>query len=110
MRNVTVKPEGWIVTANATNATATASRAADANTTSRHYVASVSGSFSAAASGILMVLKQGSTEIGRWYVHNALHVVFESPVAIAPNTACSVELSAGGAAVVGAVDLCGYTI
>lgn len=110
MRSVTVRPEGWIETANASNATATASRAADANSTSRHYVTGVSGSFSAAAAGILLVLKEGSTEIGRWYVHNALHVVFDTPVAIAPNTACSAELSAGGSGVTGAVDLTGYTI
>lgn len=110
MRNVTVRPGGWSVTANATNATATASKAASANSTSAHYVSSISGSFSAAAAGILMVLKQETTEIGRWYVTNQLHINLSVPIKAPENTAVSVELSAGGAAVVGAVTIAGYTI
>jgi hypothetical protein len=98
----------WIETANETNDTATATRAAPAGGLS-HFVTSISGSFSATAAGVLLVLKQGTTEIGRWYVYDSLAVVFSSPVKIDAATAVNAELGAGGSTVVGAVTLTGYT-
>lgn len=101
----------WTVTANADNAAATATKAADSNTAARHYITSISGSFSAAVAGKLMTLKQGATEKGRWYVHNALVLAFDSPIELDANTAAELELAASGSAgQIGAVTMTGYTL
>lgn len=99
---------GWSEIDNQTNALATATRVAE--TGKRHQVTGVSGSFSAAAAGILLVVKDGTTEIYREYIHNAGGMSFPAPLDITEGAACSAELSAGGAAVIGSVNLNGYTI
>lgn len=100
----------WVEEANADNAAATASKAAGGAGV-KHYVTSVSGSFSAAAVGKELQLKDGSTVIGRWYVHNQLHVTFPVPVEITANTAVSAVLAASGNLTeIGGVTLTGFTI
>ncbi len=100
----------WVSTANADNALATVTRTAPGNGL-RHFITSISASFSAAVAGKLLVLKQGTTEIARWYVHNQLHIVFDSPIEIDPARAISVELAASGTAtVIGAATVTGQTL
>lgn len=108
---VTRPYHSWIETANEDNATATATRADPNSGANSHYVTSISASFSATVSGALLTLKQGSTEIGRWYVYDAFALVFPSPVKLDPSSAVSLELAAsGGAGTVGAVSMTGFTL
>lgn len=106
---VTREYHSWIETDNATNATATATRAATSGARS-HYVTSIAASFSGSVAGVQLVLNEGATEIGRWYVHDVFALVFPSPIKIDPGNATSLVLSAGGAGVVGSVTLNGYTV
>lgn len=87
---------------------ATVTRAADGAGT-RHYVTGVSGSYSAAQAGTMRLLA-GGTVLATFHVHNFRDGEFASPVEIPPNTAVTLELSAGAAGVVGAVMLRGYTV
>jgi hypothetical protein len=100
----------WAEEANADNLAATATKAA-AGTGTRHYVTGISGSFSAAAAGKELQLKDGATVIGRWYVHDQLHVAFPVPIEISENAAAEAVLAASGSlAVLGAVTLTGFTV
>lgn len=105
---MSAKPS-WVVTANADNAAATATKAAPSGGIS-HFVTSISAGFSATVSGALLTLKAGSTEIGRWYVYDSLTLDFPSPIWVTPGDAVSLELAAsGGAGTVGAATLTGFT-
>jgi hypothetical protein len=100
----------WAEGANADNLAATATKAAG-GTATRHYVTGVSGSFSAAAAGKELLLKDGATVIGRWYVHNQLHITFPVPIEISDNAAAEAVLAASGTlGVLGAVTLTGFTV
>lgn len=108
-RNIVEGKSSWVETANADNSGATATRAAPSDGLS-HYVTSVSGSFDT-SSGVTMILKEGSTEIARWYVQDWLVFPFSYPIKIAPGSAVSLELAASGTGgVVGAVNMTGYTL
>ena len=98
----------WIESGAATDALATAERAAPAAGLS-HFVTSLSASYSDTATGVL-VLKQGAVELARWHVHNVLTVPLQSPLLIAPGLPVSLELEAGGTSIEGAVVLSGYTL
>lgn len=98
----------WIETDNQTNALATATRAAIVDQS--HFITGVSGSFSAAAAGITLILKEGSTEKARWHVTNQFSEDFGSPIQLDPNNAANLELAAGGATIDGSVNLKGYTL
>lgn len=101
-------PIGWIAVDADDNAASTATQAAPGDGC-RHFITSLSGSYSAAAIKLL-TLKQGTTVIGRWYVHNAFHIEFPTPVTLEPNTAANAELAASGTGgVTGAVTMTGYT-
>jgi len=92
------------------NATSTATRAAPDGGLST-YVTSVSGGYSAAAAGKTLILKEGSTEIARWYVHNSFSLSFPSPIKLQPGKVANLELEASGTGgVTGAVTLTGYTV
>ena len=106
---VTREKPSWIDTDNATNGVATATRVAPAGGLS-HFITGISGLFDAAVAGIQLTLKHGSTEIGRWYVHNELSITFPSPVQLPPATVANLELAAGGAGNIGAATLIGYTL
>lgn len=91
---------------------ATISRASGGPGT-RHYVTGISGSYSAAQVGTLRLLTGtgvGAVAIGTFHVHNAQNIEFASPIEIPADTAVTADLSAGAAAVVGAVVLRGYTV
>lgn len=94
----------WTERASATNATATATRAADPN--HRHIIDFIYVSFSAAAAALLTV-KKGTDIVLEHYVHNAdvLALGLRGDV----NEAVSAELAAGGAAVVGKCNIIGRT-
>lgn len=106
---MTVRNVGsWIEPGSATNAPAAAARPAPAGGL-RHNVTSLSGSYSAAAVGVLL-LKEGTTERGRWHVHDHFEISFYSPIAMKAGAAISLELSAGGDGIEGAVVLTGFTL
>lgn len=107
-RNITSELHSWMEDATATNSTATATKAAPSEGLS-HFITGVYGSFSATASGITLTLKDGSTQIGRWYVYDNAGIVFDSPIKISPATAANLELAAGGSGVVGVAVMTGYT-
>lgn len=111
---VVTERSSWIETANADNALATATRAAPPAQAGgvSHYITSVSGSFSVSQTvGKTLILKQGTTEKGRWYVITDVVLSFPSPIKLDPGTAANLELAASGtAAQVGAVTMTGYTI
>ena len=98
----------WVETDNATNDTATATKAAPSGGIA-HYITSISASFDATASGVQLTLKEGTTEVARWYVYDSLVLSFTSPIRLSPATAANLELAAGGASIVGAVTMSGDT-
>lgn len=96
----------WSLTASADNAAATVSRAAEAG--KAHYVTSISGGFSAAATKLL-TLSDNAVVVGNFYVVNSNTIVFATPVKVSAG-ALSVSLAASGtAAVLGAVTVTGFT-
>ena len=105
---IDVKPS-WIATDNADNAAATATKAAVA--AQRHYITSVAGGFDAAVSGATLILKSGSTELGRWNVYDTFALVFPSPIEVAAGTVANLVLEASGTAgITGAATMTGYTL
>lgn len=100
--------DSWADTDNADNATATATKAAETNKT--HYITSVSGGFGSTVSGNTLILKDGSTEVARWYVYDTFAMVFPSPIELTEGNAANLELEASGTGgVTGAATLTGYT-
>lgn len=98
----------WSVTGTADNATASATRAAE--TGKAHYVTGIHGSFSA-ANIKLMTLKDGSTIIGNFHVHNQRDVHFDRPLRITQGNAALLELAASGVGgQIGAVTITGFTL
>lgn len=99
---------GWIAKDKQTNALATATKAAQIGKS--HYITAVSGSYSAAAAGKLLQVKDGATVIAEFHVHNSFSHTFPKPIWITAGAACSAELAASGTAGVdGAVTLSGIT-
>lgn len=109
MTNVTREVASWVESTTATNATATATRDAPSGGL-RHFITGVSGSFDATVSGATLILKDGATEVARWNVYDTFALVFPSPIALSPATAANLELAAGGAGIVGASNMTGYTL
>lgn len=107
--NGVVREKGsWIATDNDDNALSTATKAAPPAGLS-HHITSISGGYSATVSGNTLILKDGSTEVGRWYVYDSFALVFPSPVQI--NGVANLELAASGTGgTVGAATMTGYTL
>lgn len=104
---VTSKEADWSVEAEPAAATqASAVKAAQPNT--RHFVTSISASYSAAQVGFLTLLA-GAAVVWRGYVHNARDLSFASPIEIPDNTAVELRLAAGAAGVIGSVTVTGYS-
>lgn len=102
------QPARWTVTATADNSAATATKAAESG--KAHYICSISGSFSAAVIK-LMTLKDGTTVIGNFHVHNQRDVTFDRPVRITTGAAAELSLAASGAGgTIGAVTITGFTL
>jgi len=99
----------WSITITADNAAATVQRAAEIGRV--HCVVSISGSFSAAVAGKLMTLKDGTTVIGNYHVHNQRDIVFDKPVRLSPNSLAELSLAASATGgTLGAVTMTGFTI
>ena len=99
----------WIEGATEDNSTAVASRAAPEGGIA-HHVTHVAGSFDATVDGVALVLKQGSTELARWYVFDAFALTFASPLRIEPGNSVTLELEASGTeGVIGSAVLAGWT-
>lgn len=108
--NVNIRSSDWTHDDTQANATATATRAAPEKGLS-HYVTHVAGSYDATRSGKTLILKEGSTELLRWHVYDALTIEFASPIKIAAGTAANLELEASGAgATSGTASMAGYTV
>ena len=103
-----MRPADFSANAVATNATATATVTAPPAGTA-NYICGVSASFSAAGTALCQ-LKDGATVVQQWYVTNTapLQITFANPLKMTPTTATTLVLSAGGAAVVGAVSISAY--
>lgn len=97
----------WSVTATADNAPATATRPGEAGRS--HYVTYVDGSYSAAVTGSQMLLKDGASVVGDYFVHSARAIPLTYPLKIAEGNDASLILAAGGLGVKGATTLQGYT-
>lgn len=101
----------WVEGATADNAAATASRAAPAGGV-RHFITSVSASFSASQSTKkLLELRYGSTVVASWYVADEVVLSFSSPIELPPGQVANLVLAASGTGgQVGAVVLTGHTL
>ena len=98
----------WSVTVTADNAAATATKAAEAR--KAHYITGIHASFSAALIKLL-TLKDGTTVIGNFYVHNQRDILFAKPVRITEGALAEASLAASGAGgTIGAVTMTGFTI
>jgi len=100
----------WSITTTADNAAATVQRVAEAGRV--HCIVSISGSFNnPAANGKLMTLKDGTTVIGNYHVHNQRDIIFDKPVRLSPNSLAELSLAASGTGgQIGAVTMTGFTI
>lgn len=100
----------FLVHANATNAVATASKAAEADR--QHILRVVVASFSQApTSAVTLTLREGSTTLATHYIAGVgPYVILLDGHRAATNTAVSAELAAGGAGVTGQVSLLGETL
>lgn len=108
MMRATPRAADWIESANATDATAQATRAAPPAGQS-HYVTRVVASFSDPAASGLLTLDRGGGNL-LVHVHGAVELDFSSPIAGGAGQAVTLSLAAGGAGVVGRVNLVGYTL
>ena len=98
----------WMETDNAAAGAASAARAAPAGGL-RHFITSISASFSSTQAGALLTLEEGtSTEVGRWYVYDGFTITFASPIAVTPGLQAHADLAAGTGT--GAVTMTGFTL
>lgn len=96
----------WSAQADATAALATATRAAEAD--SSHYVTAIEASYGSGQIGTLTV-RAGATVLFTQAVHNQREIAFHTPLKLPAGTSAVAELSAGSVGVVGRVSLHGYT-
>lgn len=97
----------WVEKANADNAVATATRAAQAGR--KHYIEAITGSYGLSKSGILTI-KDGDTVIYEFIVYDTEHIEFPRPIPITRGNAVHVELTASGAGgTIGYVNMVGVT-
>ena len=102
----------WTATANADNATATATKAApnDKSGRERLFVSTIDASFSGSVAGATVIIKDGTTEVWRRYFNDTTTIDFRRPFPISQAAALNVELSASGSGgVIGAVNVSGFT-
>ncbi len=96
-------------TDSADNATATATIAAPSAGSSANFITSVAGGFDAAVAGNTLILKEGSTELARWIVHNSFALSLPNPIPV--YGVANLELEASGTGgVSGTATITGYTI
>ena len=95
----------WYATARESNATATANKAAEAN--SKHVITAIYAGFSGASNKTLLI-KEGATTKITLDVVNSLSIE-GLELEFAAGAAVSAELAAGGSGIYGSVLLNGYT-
>lgn len=105
-------PATWNVSADATNAEVTASRAAESTRT--HFVTGVEYSFSAVpAAATTAEIRSGATVLKRFRVPATLQppvvIEFTRPLRCAEGEAASVVVGAGGAAIICSANISGFT-
>jgi hypothetical protein len=105
-------PTQWTVVASQTNATATATKAADA--AKQHFITGISFSMSAQpTSPVTVQVRDGSTVIDQFQIPAAAQAPllhnYTPPLTITPGAAASITVGALGSAVVGTVVLKGKT-
>jgi len=93
---VLAHPVQWTGDAQADNALATATKAAQVDKT--HYLCAVIAGYSNANAGKLVTVKDGATIVLRARIHNSLELVFANPLRITRGNAVSAELDASGTA------------
>lgn len=103
-------PTGWIATATATHAAATASKAGVAGKT--HYLRGFSASFSTTLTptGALLQIKDGSSVIYEEFVYTSVDRDFRQGIPITEGATLSAGLADGGSGVIGKVNLYGSTL
>jgi len=94
---------GQAATDSATNDTATATIAAVSG--KQYAITSVSASFSATAEAVLQI-KNGSTVVWEDYIYDKIQLNFPDGIAASRGNAVSAVLAAGGATIVGRVNIC----
>lgn len=101
--------DGWVEKGTATNALATATKAAAAGKT--HYLTGVYAIFGAAVGSGLLQVKDGATVIAEFFAKDTVPAVlpFPRPIRITTGNAVSAELAAGGVSAVGKVNITGFT-
>ena len=97
----------WTVSAEATAAAATATRAAEAGKS--HYIVAVVASYGAAQVGGLDI-NDGPTVVLSTHVHNQLVISLPRPLKATAGNAVFATLGAGAAGVVGRVNIVGFTV
>lgn len=98
---------GWVESDSQDNAEATAEKAAA--TGKKHFVSSISASFSASATKLLQI-KDDTTVIWESYVVNSGQFTFPSPIEITSGKKVSAVLAASGVGgTVGKVNITGFT-
>lgn len=106
--NVNIR-SSWVAQDTDDNATSTATKAAPEN--GAHYITSVSGGYSGTKAGKTLILKQGTTELARWYVYDSFSLSFSSPIKLAPGAVANLELEASGTGgTFGSVTMTGYSV
>ena len=98
----------WSDVATADNAAATATRAVPE--TGSHYITSVSGGYTSTKSGLTLILKEGTTELQRWYVYDSFALALDKPIKLSPGTVANLVLAASGTGgVSGTANMTGYS-
>ncbi len=97
----------WSVTANANNANAVVTKAAEPGKS--HYVTYIGGSYSGAVTGGELLLRDGATTVGDYFVHDQRGIPLTFPLKMTEGNEVSLALAAGGLGVRGACTLQGYT-
>lgn len=100
----------WAEKANNTNAVATATHSAVAG--QRHYIVQVDASFSTSTVSGMLRVKSGSTVLVEKTIHGAGAFDFaDTPQdALNVNEAVSAELDAGGAGIIGHINIVGFSV
>lgn len=107
--NVTERCSDWIAVDSDDNSASNATQAAPDSGQS-HYVTGISGGYSGAVAGALLQLKDDTTVIATFPVHNSFSETFPSPIQISAGKPTTATLAASGSGgVVGYVNLIGYT-
>jgi hypothetical protein len=108
MSGVVREVSSWLETDTAAAGAASAVRAAP-TAPLRHFITSISASFSSTEAGAVLTLEEGtSTVLGTWHVYDSREIVFPSPIAVTPGLSVHADLAAGTGT--GAVNMTGYTL